>query len=277
MKRNFVFDIDGALAIAIDLKPVAKEKNKIAEKFGKEFEEAHCIEAAKYPHHVFPGYYALLRWLHSLEANIFFFSSGLEIRNVEFAEKLMKNAFGDKFSEVPYKVYSRKHCIDTEDMPKEEGEKFQSYFFGNRKKKLAGVVVPEKDLENTLLIDDDNSYMVKGEEYNFVYLKFGGFDYLPHNIHDLDILTKFHKAYYLAGLFNKIFEVQKEKNISLVKAAKYVQIDMEGAELNRNFYYPGVKRIAYYEKGLEILKQFDPELKFYYEITEHVKQYLIFD
>lgn len=263
MNNNFVFDLDGAVAIVADYEKDKIEKN-VKEKFGIEYFTKHCLMAYNYPHYIFPGYYALFKWLHSKGDKILFFSSGIEERNVELVDNIMKMSFGDSAVDVGYKTFSRQHCIDTDKMPSEEKKKYQSYFFGQRKKKLSGIVVPENELANTLLIDDDNSYMVKGEEYNFVYLRYC-YQYLQETRYGIDEASQyFHRAYYLAGLFSKMFDRMEENNVSLIEAAKYVQIEIEGKELNADFYYPSVKRAEYYTKGLEILKHFDSSLEFYY-------------
>ena len=267
MLGNFVFDIDGTLAIALDYEAEKHEK-AIKEKFDAAFIEKYRLTAANYPHYIYPGYYALFKWLHTLGGKIIFFSSGMEIRNVELAAKMMEKAFGDAVSEVEYKVFSRQHCVDTTTwaMQQGEGKSYQSYFYGQRKKKLAGIIVPEAELQSTLLIDDDSSYMVKGEEYNFISLRYPS-DYLPQGYRSKRF-TEFHRVYYLAGLFATMFEAQKEKGISLVEAAKFVQIDSEGVELSRDFYYPGTKRVRFHLKGYEILSKIDPTLTFYYPVPK---------
>ena len=264
MNANFVFDLDGAIAIGADYEREKTEKG-IKEKFGIEYFTKHCLYVYNWPYYIFPGYYALFRWLHSKGERILFFSSGTEERNVELVDKLMKMSFGDSASEIGYKIFSRHHCIDTAEMERVESDKYQSCFLGQRKKKLSGIVVHEDELQNTLLIDDDNSYMVKGEEYNFIYVRYC-YLYLQdtESIYS-DPFHYFHRAYYLAGLFSKMFETMENNKVSLIEAAKYVQIDIEGKELNRDFQYPGIDRTEYYTKGLEILKQFDSTLEFYYE------------
>jgi len=269
MLGNFVFDIDGTIAIALDYERERKEKD--ARKIlGDEFIDRHKITAFNYPHLIFPGYYALFKWLHDKGAKLFFFSSGIEERNKELAQKLMTISFGEKASEIDYKVFSQQHCIDTtyyynRSLP----DIYQSFFYGQLKKKLGGIVVPESEVPETLLIDDDNSYMVKGEEYNFVGLKYCHeyASYYPKE----ELYVVFLKAYYLAGLFAKIFEVKNEKNISLIEAAKFVQIDSENAVLSRDFYYHGAYRPEYYEKGLEILKQIDNSLQMYFKLPNNDK------
>ena len=142
MNGNFVFDLDGVIAIGTDFNKENTEKN-IKEKFGIEYFTKHCLNIYNYPYYIFSGYYALFKWLHLQGENLFFFSSGTEKRNIELVDKLMKMSFGDSVSDVAYKVFSRHHCIDTADMESEEEQKYQNHFNGQRKKKLSGIVVPE--------------------------------------------------------------------------------------------------------------------------------------
>jgi hypothetical protein len=269
IKGNFVLDLDGAFAIAASYQAEETEK-EVKAQLGEAYFAKHCLTAYKYPHYIFPGTYALLKWLHQQGGKIFFFSSGIKERNVELTAKMMKMAFGEEI--VKYKVFSREHCVDTTLFHHDEAKEklYQTFFYGQRKKKLGGIVVPETQMTKTLLIDDDNSYMVKGEEYNFVLLRYTH-EYLQERDSRWSPAShSFHKSYYLAGLFSKIFEVMKERKLNLRDAAKYVQIDSQGAELSRDFYYPTIKQAEFYIKGLEILQKIDPTLKFYYPV-EHEK------
>jgi hypothetical protein len=267
---NFVFDIDGAIAIAATYQ-AEKIEAAVKAKLGDAYFAKHCLTACNYPHYIFPGYYALFKWLHQQGGKVYFFSSGVEERNVELVEKMMQMSFGDAFKSIDYKVFSRQHCIDTTGFFKEDEmrEKYQSFFYGQKKKKLGGIVVPEEDMPNTLLIDDDTSYMVKGEEYNFISIRDNS-DYLQEGRDDRSFVY-FHKALYLAGLFSTLFDLVQEQGMSLMEAAKFVQIDSEGVELSSNFYYPGKNRRKFFIKGFDILKKIDPTLELYYNIAEDRK------
>lgn len=274
MFGNFVFDIDGAMAVAVDYRQEEVEK-EVKEKFGLAHFEKYCLTAMDYPHYIFPGYYALFQWLHQQGGRIIFFSSGVEKRNLELAKKMIKRSFGE--TKIDYQVFSRKHCVDTREGNREEArEKYQSYFFGNRKKKLAGIIVPEEEIGNTLLLEDDSSYMTKGEEYNLVKVPYSS-NYIPGEYRKEEAFMYFHKAYYLAGVYQTIFEARAEKNMSLIEGAKWVQMDLEEMELSRDFYYASVFKLAYYEKGLDILKQIDPTLDYFYkkpdELTDWRKKH----
>lgn len=279
MLGNFVFDIDGTMAAGIGDYELDEKGKLLKDLLGEAFLERHTIMAMDYPHYVFPGLYALFRWLHAKGGRLFFFSSGWEKRNLEFAAEFMRRAFGQQANEVPYQVFSREHCIATHAMKEEEGKAYQSFFYGQRKKKLAGIVVPPQELPHTLLIDDDRSYMVKGEEYNLVCLQ-NPIQYLSSYEdknkwptegeepvlldYSLREFIGFHQPYYLAGLLDSIFEVQAQEGITLAQAAKQVQIDREGEELSRKFNYPSSYRFSYFRRGLAILRALDPTLQFYF-------------
>ncbi|MCC5944881.1 MAG: hypothetical protein JJT94_08090 [Bernardetiaceae bacterium] len=282
MLGNFVFDIDDTLAVAQSDYNHKELEPKIRKQFGDEFFERHCLMVNKYPHYIFPGFYALFRWLHEKGGKIFFFSSGLDVRNIPFAELMMEKAFGANPPE--YKVFSREDCIDTSYKSDEFKALYQSYFYGQRKKKLGGIVVPEEEVPNSILIEDDQSYMTKGEEYNLVRVG-GGFSYLPtpasrekakdEKDYQQDLFSNmalFHKAFYLTGLFSKIFEVRATKNCTLVEATREVQ--MEGHVLAKgNVWFPSLRRLKYYLDGQKILNQIDPSLVFLFEAPEGDNEY----
>ncbi len=266
MVGNFVFDLDGAIVIALDYYIEATEADLKA-KFDDDFINRHSVMALDFKHLVYPGYYALFQWLHNKGAKLFFFSSGIKERNTELVDNLMQKAFGENAKNVDYKVFSRNDCVDTYILEEEDKKKYQSYFFGNYKKKLADIIVPKEELQNTLLIDDDTSYMVKNEEYNFVHVRPTS-HYLPYSM-GRDEYCHFHPAYYLAGLFSEIFKIQSEKKITLVEAAKYLQIDSRGLVLSRDFRYD-FQNVELHKKGLEILREIDASLKFYFEIKTNL-------
>jgi|GEM_PF-1723743 len=263
----FVFDLDDTIVSAVS-SCVEDTLKKVEKELGKEFLDKFSFEVLGYTHLVYPGFYSLFRWLYQSGHNIYFFSSAIKERNEDLVHKLIKKTFPENFNKVmnKVKVFSRKDCIDTTIMSSDEREKYQSFHYGQRKKKLAGIVVKENELPDTLLIEDDYSYMTRGEEYNLVKVAYN-YNFYPvyRNIREF---LSLHKAYYLCGIFAKMFEIVKEKRITLVEAARYLQFDLENETLSRDFYYPSVERIEYYKKGLNILSNIDASLKFYFEPNE---------
>jgi len=64
------------------------------------------------------------------------------------------------------KIFSREHTIDTTEMSHAEKEKFQPKGMWGQKKKDLTVAVGSEKLKYTLLIDDDETYIVPGQEKN---------------------------------------------------------------------------------------------------------------
>ena len=61
---------------------------------------------------------------------------------------------------MKYGIIRGNDCVDTTRFHDEKKrQRYEGLWFGNFKKKLAGCVVPTKDLPNTLMIEDDNSFM----------------------------------------------------------------------------------------------------------------------
>lgn len=261
---NFVFDLDDTVVSSISYDKEAK-LSELQEQLGFDFINNFSVEVLGYPHLIFPGYNALFRWLFDNGHNLYFFSNAIKERNEDLVPKFMKKFFPQDYQNIlnRVKIFSRGDCIDTTKIwDQEEKNKYQSYHYGQCKKKLEGIVVEEKELPNTLLIEDDYSYMTCGEEYNLVMVS-SGIGFYPYH-KDSEAFQEFHKAYYLCGLFQTMFECISKENFTLVEAAKYVQIDLEGKELNRDFYYPSRGKMDYYKKGLQILKTIDTNLDFYF-------------
>lgn len=272
--KRIVFDIDGTIATAQGEYEREKRREKHLRDYGEEFVERHTLHAYNHPHLIFPSYYALLRYLNQQGWIIDFFSSGIEERNIELIDGLMKRSFENEASIPEYRVFSRQHAIDTDEIKHnsyhnpnadEEAKAYQSFFYGQRKKKLGGVIVDEADVPYTLLVDDDTSYMVAGEEKNFIGLHYS-YEY-PLRYRPFDPLKHYqsmHNAYYLAALLDTIVERAEQKQITLADAAYEVQITDYGIELSREVYIPpSIKESAYYDKGLKLLQTLEPELTYY--------------
>lgn len=271
-QKRIVFDIDGTIAIEMSYDSEARIQ-PYHDDYGAEFIERHTISAMNYPHLIYPGYYALLRWLHQQGWAIDFFSSGVEKRNRELADELMSRSFGFESVTIDYRVFSRQHAVDTDllRMRNEDGRNgdiYQSYFYGQRKKKLVDVVVPESAVSHTLLVDDDTSYMTAGEEKNMISLYYS--HQYPRKHYKADSYSKsfqaMHNAYYQAGILEAITVRADREQLPLTEAAYQVQVTDFGVELNKDLYiYPSLNQMSFYEKGLELLKTIEPELKFYLE------------
>lgn len=269
-QKRIIFDLDGTIATAIGTYDLEKKLAPYIEDYGVTFIERHTLTAMEYPHLIFPGYYALLRWLHEQGWAIDFFSSGVEQRNRELADKLMQRTFGTELNRIDYRVFSRQHTLDTQllDLRSKDGKGgkiYQSFFYGQCKKKLADVVVPESEMPHTLLVDDDKSYITAGEEKNIISLHYS-YEY-PRKRHGYQQAKHFeimHNAYYLAGLLEAIIIRADQQQIPLTEAAYQLQITDFGREIDKELYcYPSLAHIDYYHKGLALLQTVEANLTFY--------------
>ena len=261
-RLNAVFDLDNVI-----VEPLHYDADNIIEQatsvLGETFIKDHLIVAYDFPHLVFPGFYALWQWLDTIGAEIHIFSSGVKERNHELVEKLIEKSFCKPKPTI--NIFSREHCIDTATMPKDESELLQTYFHGQRKKKLADVVISKEKLLNTLLIEDDSSYSPTGEENNLIIVpSVSGYVPYPDFYYEYQVMA-FHKAFYISGLLQKIIITAKDYSLSFSDAARLVQVDFEQVEFFRFFAYPGRNNKQYYLDGLENLRLYDKSLKFYFE------------
>jgi len=183
---------------------------------------------------------------------------------------MIERAFGDQAPEVLPKVgiFSRPHCIDTTMLPrdKETRRQYQSLFYGQRKTKLDGVVVTREELPNTLLIEDDTSYMVPGEEENLIALP-SYYDYLGDDWNNRR-WRSLHKAYLLAGLLDEIFTMAEAQQIPLTRAAMYLRGWSKDQPLTEEMFHATCWKSDYFTPGLKLLQRYDPSLRFYGDLSD---------
>jgi len=267
---NFIFDIDGTLGTVIE-ENFGEPLSKIEEDYGFDFVNEHKIEAYNFPYFIYPGTYAILQWLEE-KGNLFVFSSGIKARNEEFVSRLIQKSFPQRYEEVfaKIKIFSREDCINTEDFL--DGDKYQGFFSGHYKKALTNIIVPEEEISQTILIDDDESYAVKGEEENILKVCFS-YSLCKKNEKFLEgTFYSVHKMFFMAGILSKAFDLVAEKKISLREAVFYLQTEGIG----RNFYQEKRRQLKawdyreYYDLGLEVLKKYDSTLKYCFDFSSEM-------
>ena len=279
-KRTIVFDLDGSLETPYFDKSksqTVKEwmtKHQVGNSFDKMYVE---VMEDKLPHFFLNGAFELLQWVHERGFEIVFFSNAVEERNRELCPILMERAFSG-LEIPPYRILSRGDCVDTRYMCENERTKYQGLWFGNYKKKLAGIVVPEDNLPNTLMLEDDNSYAAKGEERNFVYGVYGGlvadFIYSPKLSEEEG--QDFHLPFYFCGILARIVKFADHTGVSLADAAVQVQYadykydfpqdgksrkDSSGSWMNPP--YPPQREFRLFNEGFKELQAFNPNLRFW--------------
>lgn len=257
-KNNFIFDLDDTVVKAIKF-DAEKKLKEYEETLGKSFTDNYMVNIMGYPHMIFPGFYEVFRWIIERGDNLYFFSNALEERNeklVKFLiEKSMMNIENDVFNRI--KIFSRKDCINLGIMTIDEMQDLVPYIqingtmqkvYGQKKKKLEGLLVTKKELKNTLLFDDDYSYMVKGEEDNFIKINSDMNYFINKSNYSKLEYESFHKAYYIIGLIQRAVMMEDKEEISLTEACHQLK------DLNDHIEY-----------GFKILKEMNNDLKIYFD------------
>jgi len=251
-----------------------------------------------------PGCAEFLRFLFDQEnVRPAFFSAGVQTRNLHLAEKIVKMLIetgGDPEWIKRYDVYSREDCFDTEmlrhfDDSQNLREKFQpKNFFGNYKKDLRMIYYgpetfkqmvekmyedpsilypdPEKDdenLKNIILLEEDPSYLLKGQEKNLVLcptysnpypypINYQGED-LPDKAgeRDYDRFKSGNTIFYAAGLMNRAFErlSSEDKTLPEILWEEQGPTWFDGDYERR---YP----LHFFTEGRKVLRKYNPDLNF---------------
>ena len=275
--RTVVFDIDGVIASAPERGGHEEEVCRYVEKrFGKDFLKAHSLEAAGYIHLVYPGIFEFIRWLARRNVRIHFCSTGVKRRNDELVPKVMDAALKEEPDATRasvlkgMRVFSREDLIRQQGFNKAHGFVGATVYGGEYHKILCPYIVDYEDLQNTLLIDDDVSYMAFGEEYNFVGGKYYGYFYRPEGRENAerrrDDFIELCRGFMFAGVVSRIFALSDSKKFcTLTEASKIVQYG-DGPEAyapeDRTYFKNTYEDPAFYAAGLEALKTVNPSLDF---------------
>lgn len=257
---NFVFDLDDTVCLAVDDKP-EQVLRSLNQELGAEYMAYHTMYVLGCLHLIYPGFYALFRWLDELGGKLLFFSGGIASRNKDLIAQLIRRALPDRAEALlpTIKILSRHDRIRSDNLP-EHLRGFMSICWGNTKKKLADVVVTQEELPDTVLIEDDVSYITGGEEANFIQICADSIFYFSPDFNNFKSL---HKSYYLAGLFNRMLELKRTQGLSLSRAAWALQVQSTGQIFNRDFRYPTRYDRSYFDEGLAILQRYEPGLQYY--------------
>jgi hypothetical protein len=263
MTFTIVFDLD-ELIISTQLgKSLESELQRAKALLGEQCMEQLTLVAMGCTYLVYPGFYEVFRWLHHQRHAIYFFSSGLEKRNMELVSSLMNRSFGNASDMIMenMKIFSRHHCLDLRNI--DDDDQYHPFsLFGNYKKVLRNVVVPDEKLPYTLLIEDDPTYMMKGEEENMILLP-SCFAYVPVNQNDKSTFLSLHKSYLLCGILDCIFSNTLTNGITLTKSSVQVHTNSENGKITLEALREIRNNAAYYERGLSILRSFNPALQFF--------------
>lgn len=298
--RRIVFDLDDTLESpsVYGEENIENIKQLLRERWGDYAEDAMMFtwqtetnsifrgpETHIYAYFAYPGAVELLRWVHQKGIAIDFYSSASKERNDSLCRSIMKAAFPDE--DVPFRVFSTSVDGPEDDRKNEEYcEKYVGFYYGRYKKALKDFIVPESELPDTLLVDDDPSYAARGEEANLVFCCCDYCDYAQNiqkfhddkGLHDKNYGLTMHRVYYVAGVLDKIVRMADERGISLRDAAQTVQFLDEGkriptleehdADGTIRYPFPYYSDAKYYISGLKVLQAFNPNLDFWNGIQD---------
>lgn len=291
MRGTVVFDLDGTLETPYLEKPedVEAVRKYVVAKYGAAmFDRMFTTVLGGMPHFFLNGALELLRWCHDQGLQIVFFSNAVRSRNEDLCPILMERAFSGVA--VPgYRLFSRPDCIDRSHGECDKDE-IDGLWGGGYKKKLAGVVVPEDKVGDTLMIEDDSSYACKGEERNFIYGEYGGsaneyllYEALGKGHGNGTRVLSFHLPFWFCGMIKRTLAIAGMEKLSLADAAVHALYadkagefpvdgeypeDMKGWESREKIPRPPVRDFEVYKEGLVELRTINPDLKFWGAIDE---------
>ncbi|MEM7496129.1 MAG: hypothetical protein AAF471_08505 [Myxococcota bacterium] len=276
-KLTVVLDIDGTLVC--DPSEGKEGFDEIVKRLGEEFAKEHLVPVQDYVFPLYIGVPQMLRALWQHKTRIVLFSSGTQERNKLLVPALLRHVFGQEAGKAQeaIAVYSRHHCIDTYRMPREKDDQLQPdisiLFHGYLKKDLRVVHSDPQCLRDTVLMDDDTSYMLKGQEKNFLYAHSGRSGLASRDRVVLekgeepkeldDARSHFYHAFRDYGILHRAVGLMKqETGLHLDDALYRIQVEQEHTTFDKKFYYPSKNRYALYEEGLQALRHIDPRLDF---------------
>jgi hypothetical protein len=278
---NIVLDLDCTLVQAL------LGSDNSAEKLIDKgcIDKTDIVYACEYAHYLYPFYKEFIKYVMSLTNNrLIFFSNGAAIRNEELIPKLLENALGkERFAEIKQnvKIYSRDHEIDTTRLSDSEEDKYQpdpkqyGCMYGQMKKDLRVVVEDESQLSYTVLVDDDYSYVTKGQERNLLFISGSEIDVLTLEEYkirdfvidsidsrDLDEFSTVNKLIYAAGVLQSANEIYQKEDQALTDILWPMQFAII-PEAEKSIYgdrvdfWYGQKKKEFYYKGAETLKNYN--------------------
>ena len=271
---KIVFDLDYVLVsniCLVDSKP--HDFDKILQNVG----EDSVIESCGYYFYLYNGWKELIKYVMELSDNdLIFFSSGTRERNEDIIPKMLERVLErdpTEYMRNNVKIFSREHTIDTTEMSYAEKEKFQPKGMWGQKKKDLTVAVGSEKLKYTLLIDDDETYIVPGQEKNLLRIDGKSAVYnlyncikisqdqkiLLENIPQYESFRTFNKLFYAAGVLRDVCDTYSKVDRDLVD----IMWEDHGFKVEpKHSGYELLKRFELYQSGLELLGEINSDVGF---------------
>ena len=194
-KLVVVFDIDDTICKDIDRKDIEKIKLLNPEAHIAHWKGEHGI----YHYLCLPYLDVLFHYLINHDVRIVFFSAGIDDRNITILEQILSQSLGkDTYQKLKttgqFEIFSAHHLTQNYNAILGEGRNI---------KDLEKIIKKGEILDNTILIEDDKSF-IKFDQWPCII----ALDLLDWNVMSNDGYKTFSKngAYYLLGIFKEYFE-----------------------------------------------------------------------
>lgn len=239
--------------------------------------EDSVIESCGYYFYLYNGWKELIKYVMELSDNdLIFFSSGAKERNEDIIPKMLERVLErdpTEYMRNNVKIFSREHTIDTTEMSYAEKEKFQPKGMWGQKKKDLTVAVGSEKLKYTLLIDDDETYIIPGQEKNLLRIDGKSAVYnlyncikisqdqkiLLENIPQYESFRTFNKLFYAAGVLRDVCDTYSKVDRDLVD----IMWEDHGFKVEpKHSGYELLKRFELYQSGLELLGEINSDVGF---------------
>ena len=269
-----VFDLDYVLVSNICL---VESKPHNFDKILQNVGEDSVIESCGYYFYLYNGWKELIKYVMELSDNdLIFFSSGARERNEDIIPKMLERVLErdpTEYMRNNVKIFSREHTIDTTEMSYAEKEKFQPKGMWGQKKKDLTVAVGSEKLKYTLLIDDDETYIIPGQEKNLLRIDGKSAVYnlyncikisqdqkiLLENIPQYESFRTFNKLFYAAGVLRDVCDTYSKVDRDLVD----IMWEDHGFKVEpKHSGYELLKRFELYQSGLELLGEINSDVGF---------------
>lgn len=227
-------------------------------------------------HYIPPGILELMKFLFSQPmVKVAFFSSGDKKRNDAFVKELLIKALGkERYEEIASEIIilsSNHMSANISYKDEEQKNKYGLSYSNDGKKDISKAIAPEDFLVNAVFIDNNPEFIYYDQVEHYLHsetLKSKHFENLGtteaqcSNPVD-ELFPKVNAAFYLAGvLWNCIQSKNKDSVSNQLFSLQFTPIQKENQDTPTfipNWDQPK-KSFAIYEKGLEVLQQYNPEL-----------------
>lgn len=261
------FDIDDTLASKVERESFRTDKSYI--KLAKEQFPEHIIPITLneeiYDHVLSPGAIEAVQYLLKAGCRLALYSNGIDERNQKFKTELLKRALspGDfKKYEDQVKVFSReKHFLSSTEDRQPELRSTR----GNQKKDLNFVIDAfaesgiQLSLDQIILVDDDLSWMLKGQEKNFLKVPACCDIDMRESLSILLNRNNINHIFYAIGLVSTI--LKSDKPLDTLFNLQFRDPKEGSWSKNKEYYYDLNDEMQYYQIGLEALRTVNKDLQ----------------